>query len=395
MDTAVDETLRDFRAVYRAHYGLVWHALFRLGVPPDALEDAVQDVFVVAYRRREDYEGTSTKAWLYGIARRVASNLRRSQRRRAQRVRAVARARPRPTTQAGHHEVIHSLDRYLSSLRSDDRELFILSELEGMTGPEIAEARGRKLATIYTRIRKLRQDLDADLELDRVRKERPQATAYGWAVLLPSLGATTTKAAGATAILGSSWFLGSLGLAGVMVVTTTVVRSRTEPPPIVQTEREIAAASEPVSTPPPKLAVAPPVAARDAEPTIEPEPVAPTPAPKRTAPRVEPDADSLAEENALLEQAQRAVATGDARVALALTNDHAKRFSSSAFADLRTAVRIDALCELGNASQARGEAAVFLRRRSQSPVADRIRTRVEKNCAAPQENPPEPDNPGT
>lgn len=397
MDAAVDDALRDFRAVYRAHYGLVWHALFRLGVPPDALEDAVQDVFVVAYRRRGDYDGTSTKAWLYGIARRVASNLRRSQRRCAQRVRAVAHARPRANT-TGHHEVIHSLDRYLSSLRSDDRELFILSELEGMTGPEIAEARGRKVATIYTRIRKLRQDLDADLELERVRKERPQATAHGWAVLVPSLGATSANAAGASAILGSGWFLGSLGLAGVMAVTTTVVRAQAEPPPVVQSKRDATASSEPVSTkPPPRIAEAS-VAAHLPEPVPE-APAEPAAMPVTTArphkAEAELETSSLAEENTMLERAQRRLAAGDAAGALALTHDHAERFSASAFGDLRTAVRIDALCTLGNSAQARGEAAVFLRRRPGSPVADRIETRIEKNCAAPQENPAQPDNPGT
>ena len=67
MEAVVDDALRDFRAVYRAHYGLVWHALFRLGVPPDALEDAVQDVFVVAYRRRDDYAGTSTRRGCTGL----------------------------------------------------------------------------------------------------------------------------------------------------------------------------------------------------------------------------------------------------------------------------------------------------------------------------------------
>jgi len=58
-------------------------------------------------------------------------------------------------------------------------------------------------------------------------------------------------------------------------------------------------------------------------------------------------------------------------------------------------VRIAALCELDKTAQARGEAAVFLRQHPGSPVADRVRTRVEKRCPPAQENPPEPDNPGT
>lgn len=407
MDAVVEPALRDFRAVYRAHYGLVWHALFRLGVPPDALEDAVQDVFVVAYRRRDDYAGTSTKAWLYGIARRVASNLRRTQRRRAQRHRAVGNVRPRSTSGSEQHEAIHSLDRYLASLASDDRELFILSELEGMTGPEIAEARGRKVATIYTRIRKLRQDLHAELELERVRSERPRATAHGWALLVPSLGTTATKAAGASAILGSGWFLGSLGIAATMVVATTVVRSRSDDDGPAPASSAAEVEEPPQADSPPRLAARSATAApREPKPGTAPVEAALAPAAEPTRPALDPprrpsrstaqpDTNALAEENRLLAQAERRLKSGDAAGALATTRDHATRFADSAFKDLRTAVRIAALCELDKTAQARGEAAVFLRQHPGSPVADRVRTRVEKRCPPAQENPPEPDNPGT
>ena len=162
MVQVADDALRDFRSVYRAHHGLVWHALFRFGVTPNAIEDAVQDVFVVAYRRRLDYAGPSTKAWLYGIARRVASNYRRSNRRRVQRHRAIA-ATGRRSSSAGTHEAIHSLDRYLASLRADDRELFILSELEGMTAPEIADTLGCSIGTVASRLHRGLRALAEDL----------------------------------------------------------------------------------------------------------------------------------------------------------------------------------------------------------------------------------------
>src|SRR5262245_49604919 len=41
----------DFDSVYAEHAGFVWRALSRLGVPPEHLADATQDVFVVVLRR--------------------------------------------------------------------------------------------------------------------------------------------------------------------------------------------------------------------------------------------------------------------------------------------------------------------------------------------------------
>src|SRR5687767_14923367 len=120
---ATDDGLRDFRGVYLAHYGFVWHALHRFGTAPVALDDAVQDVFVVAYRRRADYRGPSPKLWLYGIARRVASNYRRAHRRRTQRDQALPLALRRPLHD-GTHEAIETFERYLMGLRRADRELF-------------------------------------------------------------------------------------------------------------------------------------------------------------------------------------------------------------------------------------------------------------------------------
>ena len=61
---SVDESsFDDFRELYRTHHGFVWHARHRFGTADNALEDAVQDGFVVAYRRRGTFSGDSTKVW--------------------------------------------------------------------------------------------------------------------------------------------------------------------------------------------------------------------------------------------------------------------------------------------------------------------------------------------
>jgi len=398
---AAEDGLRDFRGVYRAHYGFVWHALHRFGVAPVAVDDAVQDVFVVAYRRRDTYRGPSPKPWLYGIARRVASNYRRSFQRRVQRDQALPRA-TRPPVADGTRETIEGLERYLAGLRTEDRELFVLSEIEGMTGPELASATGRNVQTIYTRVRKLKVELGEHVGgLERVRQERPQATARSWALLLPVLrdssqAAGTTAAATGMGATGWSWVVGAVGVTSLVIVAAALpARDRGEsssspsetrasagarpqardepraaPPPVETTPGARVEEPVPVTAPSPATSLAAPVTAepgRSAARTI-----APTARPGGNAMTEAPPSDGLGVETELLRRASTELAAGQASAALRTTIEHARRFPDSALADLRTAVRIEALCELGKALQARGEAELFLREHPGSPVAERI-----------------------
>lgn len=158
----------EFDAVYEEHFDFVWRSLRRLGVDPSAVEDAAQDVFIVAHRRLADFEGrSSVKTWLFGIALRVA----RDHRRTAQRKRshgllpegeadtaAVAdTSTPSPLESASRAEAVERLEAILGELDEDRRSVFILAELEQMSGPEIAEAVGANLNTVYTRLRAARR----------------------------------------------------------------------------------------------------------------------------------------------------------------------------------------------------------------------------------------------
>src|SRR5687767_7933423 len=63
----------DVRAAFREHHDFVWRSLAHLGVGADGVDDAVQDVFVIAHRRRAAFDGRApVRHWLYGIARNVA-----------------------------------------------------------------------------------------------------------------------------------------------------------------------------------------------------------------------------------------------------------------------------------------------------------------------------------
>lgn len=168
-----DHAQRGFVTVYYAYFDLVWRILRRLGVPQDQLEDAAQDVFLVLHRRLPDLDPQiSLRSWLFGTARRVASDFRRGLRRHERRLQAFAvvhahHARERLAERA---EAADFVQRFLDRLDPDKRMVFILADLEGFTAPEIAQSLEVKLNTVYSRLRVARAEFEraiAEPDADR------------------------------------------------------------------------------------------------------------------------------------------------------------------------------------------------------------------------------------
>ncbi len=154
----------EWSAAYREHFAVVWSALVRLGVPRSDLEDAVQDVFLVAHRRRSAFSGESSlRTWLLGISRRVAADHRRRSRRHRRRVEAIGRE-PMPPIQPDetlrHARGAQHLQRFLDSLDDAKREVFVLVELQELTGREAAQVLALNRNTAVARLRAARQAFD-------------------------------------------------------------------------------------------------------------------------------------------------------------------------------------------------------------------------------------------
>ncbi len=149
----------EFGAIYRAHFGFVWRILRRLGVPPEALEDTAQDVFVVVHRRWSSYDrDVPIRSWLFGITRRVAADARKRLHRAASR--GFTSTDPErlgdPADTAAQAEASDFVARFLDTLDDDKRTVFVLADIEGLTAPEIGAALGVNLNTIYARLRAAR-----------------------------------------------------------------------------------------------------------------------------------------------------------------------------------------------------------------------------------------------
>jgi RNA polymerase sigma-70 factor (ECF subfamily) len=164
-------------AAYREHHKFVWRSLARLGVADVALADATHDVFMVVARRLSEFESrASFKTWLFAICLRVARARRRDfareQRRREQyrHVREDAHARPHARADAAR-----TLRDLLQTLDEDKRAVFIMAELEQMTAPEIASVLRIKTATVYSRLRLARAELERQVKRHNARERRQEA----------------------------------------------------------------------------------------------------------------------------------------------------------------------------------------------------------------------------
>lgn len=165
----------DLARIYEEHFDFVWRSARRLGVPDGAVDDVVQEVFIVVHRQLASFEARSSmKTWLFGILRNLVLRQRRSWARRGREealeesaIEAVGAAADERVAESQARRVLHAL---LAQLDDDKRAVFVLAEMEQMSAPEIAEATGLKLNTVYSRLRLARAEMERALERHRARE---------------------------------------------------------------------------------------------------------------------------------------------------------------------------------------------------------------------------------
>lgn len=142
--------------------------------------DALAETFLVAWRRLPEVPpGEAARLWLYGVARNVLANQRRSERRRdrlAERLRedlpAALDGVPPSSTDGG------AIRAALAGLGREDREILRLSAWEELTPSEIATVMGISKIAARSRLHRARNRLRTALgrapELDESNAFRLQ-----------------------------------------------------------------------------------------------------------------------------------------------------------------------------------------------------------------------------
>ena len=162
--------------IYERHADFVWRTLRRLGVAEGEARDAAHEVFLIVHAQLANFEERSSlSTWLFTICRSVARDFRRRERRGAQLSPDVELAdeidlRADVGRAFEHNERLAELERIISVLSSDQRNVFILFEIENLTGVEIAEALRIPLGTVYSRLQLARKAFQEELARSRARE---------------------------------------------------------------------------------------------------------------------------------------------------------------------------------------------------------------------------------
>lgn len=155
----------DVERLFREHGPFVWRSLRRLGLNESDADDLCQEVFVIVFRKLQDFEQKSSmRTWLYGIAVRVALAHRR--RARTQRELPTATlpemvATDGPDDRLAEREARKWLDLALDTLDEKKRAVFVLYEIEQLSMNEVAQVLECPLQTAYSRLHAAREQVES------------------------------------------------------------------------------------------------------------------------------------------------------------------------------------------------------------------------------------------
>jgi RNA polymerase sigma-70 factor (ECF subfamily) len=168
-DGAGVDTDRRFDSLYRTHFRDVY-AYFVRRVPAADVPDLVADVFTTAWRRIDQVpRPPDDRLWLYGVARRVASQHDRGHRRRQRLVTKIMQNSPPSYRLVVEHEPhLHALD-LIDRLKADERELVRLVVWEQLSHAEVGAVLGCSANAVAIRwhrsIERLRHHLNVTTDL--------------------------------------------------------------------------------------------------------------------------------------------------------------------------------------------------------------------------------------
>ncbi len=154
--------------MFEAEAEYVRRSLRRLGVRPADLDDLSQDVFVAVHGAFATYDAArAIRPWLFAFVFRVASNYRRLARHRAERFPeelpdGVDEKTPEAEVVARRRRDL--LLEALGELPIDRRSAVVMFDMDGFTAGETAEVLGVPINTVYSRVRKGRDELRRSLK---------------------------------------------------------------------------------------------------------------------------------------------------------------------------------------------------------------------------------------
>ena len=153
------------KALFEAHYDVVWRVLRRSGLSPAHADDSAQQVFLVAMNRLGDLEAGKERAFLCATAVHVARRTRVGQPREVLTDEPPeTEASDRPDESAERKQKLKLLEELLSQLDDDLRAVLVMQEIAGLSKRETAEALSIPEGTVASRLRRAKETFQAMLK---------------------------------------------------------------------------------------------------------------------------------------------------------------------------------------------------------------------------------------
>lgn len=162
-DSLPEEAHLSFDSIYRAFFAHVARWVRALGANDADVEDLTQEVFIIVRRKLSSFDGQNLGGFLYRIAQRTVRDHRRSAwfrnlLGRRQSLPELESPSPSGIDAVQRHEQRRLLDSVLGRMSEKRRTTFILFEIEGYSGEEIARVQCVPLKTVWTRLHHARKD---------------------------------------------------------------------------------------------------------------------------------------------------------------------------------------------------------------------------------------------
>jgi RNA polymerase sigma-70 factor (ECF subfamily) len=172
--TDADARAAHLREIVRRFFPDVWRFLRRLGFAEHVVDDAAQDLFFVALRRIDEVKPGSERAFLFGAAIRIATNLKRKSAREVptESFKQELDTAGSPEEKLDDERARAHLYRLLAELDDDLRTVFVMYEIEELTMQDIANVLEIPIGTVASRLRRAREDFTARLERHRKQHSR-------------------------------------------------------------------------------------------------------------------------------------------------------------------------------------------------------------------------------
>lgn len=159
-DAPFDASTQRYNRVVEEQLDVAWRVARRSGVPVAYVDDVLQEAFLIVVAKLSRIAPAAERAFVASVTLRVSANWRRSRKRRPEDPVGGLDdlpALPAPVfSDAERVDGLNLLRKALDDMTDEQRETFVLVELEQLTVPETCRQLGLGEAAVTSRLRRAR-----------------------------------------------------------------------------------------------------------------------------------------------------------------------------------------------------------------------------------------------